>query len=60
MKKLDLCTRCKRIKSIRKLYKHNFNATPYRCTGPCDRCGTQSLDLWPMIEKGILDRLSEV
>lgn len=59
-KTLDLCTRCKRLKSIRKVYEFNKAEAQYRIQGPCDRCGNRSLDLWPMIEKTALDRLADV
>jgi hypothetical protein len=55
----DLCTRCHRLKTIRRRFADNKAEAQYRIQGPCDRCGSRSLDLWPMIEKNALDRIND-
>jgi hypothetical protein len=55
----DLCSRCHRLKSVRKNYA-DLLEPGYRIQGPCDRCGCQGLDLWPMVEKDVLTKLAEI
>ncbi len=57
---LDLCTRCKNLKSITKNYEFNEAEKMYAVRGMCDRCSGWSLDLWPMTLKDPLQRLAEL